>query len=74
MPEPFGASAPHTADLLDATANMGAWLAPFREHEGGYASWRAATRLAHEIISEPDPDTCPVCHTRQADHGNEVVR
>jgi hypothetical protein len=52
------------ADWLDAAANEMAWLAPFRDHEGGYRPWRNATRIAHAVLGLPDPDTCPTCHTR----------
>lgn len=51
------------ADWLDKTANDMAWLAPFREHEGGYRPWRLATRMAHGILGVPDPEDCSVCHT-----------
>lgn len=54
------------ADWLDKAANQMAWLAPYREHEGGYQPWRAATRIAHGVLGLPDPDTCPACHTHQA--------
>jgi hypothetical protein len=52
------------AEWLDNTANEMAWLAPFRDHEGGYRPWRNATRIAHAVLGLPDPDTCPTCHTR----------
>lgn len=52
------------AERLDAAANEMAWLAPFREHEGGYRPWRDATRMAHGLLGLPDADNCPVCHTR----------
>jgi hypothetical protein len=51
------------ADWLDKTANELAWLAPYREHEGGYHPWRIATRIAHTTLGLPDPDACPTCHT-----------
>jgi len=51
------------AEWLDKSANEMAWLAPFREHEGGFRPWRAATRIAHGILGLPDPETCAVCHT-----------
>jgi hypothetical protein len=51
------------ADWLDKTANEMAWLAPFRDHEGGYHPWRNATRIAHGVLELPDPDTCTTCHT-----------
>jgi len=50
------------ADWLDAAANDMAWLAPYRDHEGGYHPWRAATRMAHGLLTLPDPDGCPDCH------------
>lgn len=53
------------ADRLDQAANEMAWLAPFREHEGGYRPWRVATRLAHRLLALPDPDTCTTCHTHE---------
>lgn len=53
------------AEWLDATANEMAWLAPFREHEGGYRPWRVATRVAHAALGLPDPDTCTTCHTHR---------
>lgn len=49
-------------DWLDKAANEMAWLAPYREHEGGYRPWRAATRAAHGVLGLPDPDACPDCH------------
>lgn len=52
------------ADWLDKAALDMAWLAPFRDHEGGYQPWRNATRIAHGILGLPDPDTCTTCHTR----------
>lgn len=52
------------ADWLDKAALDMAWLAPFRDHEGGHRPWRAATRMAHGLLGIPDPDTCTVCHTR----------
>ncbi|HEY6114343.1 MAG TPA: hypothetical protein VI172_00140 [Candidatus Dormibacteraeota bacterium] len=58
----------YTAPLggwLDKVANELAWLAPYRDHEGGYKPWRAATRAAHGVLGIPEPDTCTVCHTRQ---------
>ncbi|MEV5915800.1 hypothetical protein AB0M00_43825 [Streptomyces chartreusis] len=51
------------ADWLDKAALDMAWLAPFREHEGGYRPWRAATRMAHGLLGIPDPDACTTCHT-----------
>lgn len=51
------------ADWLDSAANEMAWLAPYREHEGGYKPWRIATRIAHTILGLPEPDTCTTCHT-----------
>lgn len=57
-------------DWLDKAANEMAWLAPFREHEGGYRPWRTATRMAHGILGLPDPDTCTVCHPPR--RGTEV--
>ena len=50
------------AEWLDKTANEMAWLAPYREHEGGYHPWRVATRIAHTTLGLPEPDTCPDCH------------
>ncbi|MFD8771381.1 hypothetical protein [Streptomyces sp. NPDC059916] len=50
------------ADWLDQAANEMAWLAPFRDHEGGYGPWRAATRTAHGLLDLPGADDCPVCH------------
>ncbi len=47
---------------LEKTALEMAWLAPFREHEGGYRPWRTATRMAHGILGLPDADACTVCH------------
>ncbi|MGW2203399.1 hypothetical protein [Streptomyces sp. NPDC001774] len=41
---------PLLADWLDATANALAWLAPFRDHEPGYAMWNAATAVARQIL------------------------
>jgi len=64
----------YTASLgewLEQTALDMAWLAPFREHEGGYRPWRVATRMAHGILGLPDPDTCPVCHPPR--RGTEVT-
>lgn len=52
-------------DWLDKAANEMAWLAPYREHEGGYHPWRVATRIAHATLGLPDPDTCTSCHTRR---------
>ncbi|MFD8899877.1 hypothetical protein [Streptomyces ardesiacus] len=52
------------ADWLDEAANEMAWLAPFRDHHGGYRPWRNATRIAHGVLDLPNPDDCPVCHTR----------
>lgn len=51
------------ADWLDKAALEMAWLAPFREYEGGYQPWRAATRMAHGLLGIPDPDNCTTCHT-----------
>ncbi|MDX2948030.1 hypothetical protein [Streptomyces caniscabiei] len=53
------------ADWLDKAANELAWLAPYREHEGGYLPWRAATRMAHGLLGISDPDTCTTCHTHR---------
>lgn len=53
------------AEWLDKAANEMAWLAPYREHEGGYHPWRVATRIAHTTLGLSDPDTCAVCHTRR---------
>ena len=53
------------AAWLDKAANEMAWLAPYREHEGGYRPWQVATRIAHTTLGLPDPDTCTVCHTRR---------
>lgn len=53
------------AEWLDKAANEMAWLAPYREHEGGYHPWRVATRIAHATLGLPDADTCPACHTRR---------
>lgn len=55
------------AEWLDKTANEMAWLAPYRDHEGGYRPWRVAARIAHAVLGLPDPDGCTVCHTRWAD-------
>lgn len=55
------------ADWLDKAANEMAWLAPFREHEGGYRPWRFATRMAHGVLDIPNPDTCTTCHTHSWD-------
>ncbi|MEU1273036.1 hypothetical protein [Streptomyces sp. NPDC005799] len=52
------------AEWLDKTANEMAWLAPYRDHEGGRQPWRVATRIAHTTLGLPNPDTCPTCHTR----------
>lgn len=49
-------------DWLDQTANDMAWLAPYRDHEGGYRPWQVATRMAHGVLGLPDPDDCAVCH------------
>lgn len=49
-------------DWLDKVANELAWLAPYREHEGGYRPWRTATRAAHGVLGLPDADKCVVCH------------
>jgi hypothetical protein len=49
-------------DWLDKVANEMAWLAPFRDHEGGCGPWRAATRMAHGLLDLPGPDTCTDCH------------
>jgi hypothetical protein len=52
-------------DWLDKAANEMAWLAPYREHEGGYHPWLVATRIAHGVLGLPDPDACPDCHTHR---------
>lgn len=52
-------------DWLDKTANDMAWLAPYRDHEGGYRPWRVATRTAHGVLGLPYADTCVVCHPRR---------
>ncbi|MGW2739173.1 hypothetical protein ACWC4D_33860 [Streptomyces sp. NPDC001288] len=62
-PELKGYNTP-AADWLDKAALEMAWLAPFREHEGGHLPWRAATRMAHGLLGIPDPDTCTTCHSR----------
>jgi hypothetical protein len=49
-------------DWLDRVADDMAWLAPFREHEGGYHPWAAATRAAHGVLNMPNADACPTCH------------
>jgi hypothetical protein len=49
-------------DWLDQVANDMAWLAPFREHEGGYRPWTVATRAAHGVLKMPNADACPTCH------------
>jgi hypothetical protein len=51
------------AEWLDKAANDMAWLAPYREHEGGYRLWRVATRVAHGVLGLPDPEACATCHT-----------
>lgn len=61
--DPFPGYSDPVADWLDKAANEMAWLAPFREHEGGYRPWRVATRFAHCVLDLPDPDTCATCHT-----------
>jgi hypothetical protein len=63
VPDSLQSYADPVADWLDATANEMAWLAPFREHEGGYRPWRIATRIAHTVLGLSDPDTCATCHT-----------
>jgi len=65
IPADFRDYADPVADWLDKAANEMSWLAPFREHEGGYHPWRTATRIAHGVLGLPDPDTCPDCHTRR---------
>ena len=56
------------ADWLDKAALEMAWLAPFREHEGGYRPWRVATRMAHGVLGIPNPDSCTTCHTHNPAH------
>ena len=43
------------ADWLEETANALAWLAPYREHEGGYGMWETATKVARAILGEEQP-------------------
>lgn len=52
-------------DWLNKVANEMAWLAPYREHEGGYRPWRTATRAAHGVLGLPDADGCTVCHPQR---------
>lgn len=47
------------ADWCDATANALAWLAPYREHEPGYAMWAAASRVADLVNAQPEPAPTP---------------
>lgn len=63
LPAELQGYADPVAEWLDQAANQMAWLAPFREHEGGYKPWRIATRVAHSTLGLPDPDACTTCHT-----------
>lgn len=47
------------ADLLEEFANTLAWLAPYREHEGGYGMWETAMRLANLINGTIGPNQEP---------------
>jgi hypothetical protein len=40
------------ADHLDAVARALAWLAPYREHEGGYEMWTTASTVAVAITTK----------------------
>lgn len=62
IPAPLNAYADPVADWLDQAANDMAWLAPYRDHEGGWLPWQAATRIAHGVLGLSSPDTCPACH------------
>lgn len=46
---PLANLADPVADWLDETANTLSWLAPYREHEGGYDMWEQAVRVASII-------------------------
>lgn len=46
---PLAGLAGPVADWLDETANTLSWLAPYREHEGGYDMWEQAMRVASII-------------------------
>lgn len=60
------------AEWLDKAANEMAWLAPFREHEGGHRPWGIATRVAHSILGLPDPEGCTTCHTHTWDRKGQA--
>lgn len=46
---PLAGLADPVADLLEEYANNLAWLAPYREHEGGYGMWASVMRVANII-------------------------
>ena len=56
LDSPLAALADPVADWLDETANALAWLAPFREHEGGYGMWQTATKVARQINGNTQGD------------------
>ncbi|WP_329114531.1 hypothetical protein [Streptomyces sp. NBC_01353] len=49
---PLAGLADPVADWLDETANALSWLAPFRDHEPGYAMWNVASAVARQILGE----------------------
>lgn len=51
---PLGGLADPVADWLDETANALAWLAPFREHEGGYGMWETASKVARIVLGKEE--------------------
>lgn len=65
IPAPLNTYADPVADWLDTAANDMAWLAPYRDHEGGWRPWQTATRIAHGVLGLPNPDTCTTCHTHR---------
>ncbi|MDT0302927.1 hypothetical protein [Streptomonospora wellingtoniae] len=38
------------ADHLDAVADTMAWLAPYRDHEGGHGMWTTAETVARALL------------------------
>jgi hypothetical protein len=59
------------ADWLDQAANQLAWLAPYRDHEGGYGMWEAASRVAAAVNGTAVPSGASVqevrnCYTDEA--------
>jgi hypothetical protein len=65
----LGKLADPLADLLEEYLNNLAWLAPYREHEGGYGMWETAMRVANLVngttanaVEPPSlPDRCGRC-------------